>query len=99
MKILGLFSFAVIACHVAWKWFGAGGTSYPGTFGTLGPVFFIAMLIWPMFVTACVCVGRMLLQPHSSKRSKLVALLFIPIILYGTYFLIFGGANERAGLR
>jgi len=99
MVWLGGFSLLVVLLHAAWKWGGAGGTSSPGTFGPVGPAFFVALLLWPMFVTSCACVGIILFRLRTPEKSKAVALLFVPIILYGIYFLIFGGSGERAGIR
>jgi len=99
MVWLGGFSLLVVFLHASWKWGGAGGTSSPGTFGPVGPVFFVALLLWPMFLTSCVCVATILLRLRTPEKSKTVALLFVPIILYGIYFLIFGGSGERAGIR
>ena len=96
---LGSFSLLVVLLHAAWKWGGAGGTSYPGTVGTVGPAFFGALLLWPMFITSCVCIAIILLRPRTPGKPKTVALLFAPIILYGIYFLIFGGSGGRAGIR
>jgi hypothetical protein len=39
MVCLGGFSLLVVLSHAAWKWGGAGGKSYEGTIGTLGPAF------------------------------------------------------------
>jgi len=97
--LTGIGSLVVVACHAAWKWAGAGGTSYPGTIGTLGPVFFIALLLWPMFAVSTVYFGSILLGAHSADRPKVTAALFLPIIVYGIYFLVVGGSGERAGLR
>jgi hypothetical protein len=99
MILIGFFSLIVVALHASWKWAGAGGTSYPGTFGTLGPAFFGALLLWPMFVVSCICFAIILMRAPSPEKPKTVALLFVPIILYGVYFLIVGGSSERAGLR
>jgi hypothetical protein len=96
---LGGLSLLVVFLHAAWKWGGAGGTSSPGAFGPIGPAFIVALLLWPMFVTSCICVAAILFQPRTPEKSKAVALLFVPIILYGIYFLIFGGSGERAGIR
>ena len=99
VKILGCLSLAVVAFHAAWKWGGAGGTAYAGTIGTLGPAFFIGLLLWPMWITSLVCVFSILLRKAPTQRAKSVALLFAPILIYGVYFLIAGGSGERAGLR
>lgn len=96
---LGVFSLLVALLHASWKWGGAGGASSPGAFGPVGPAFFTALLLWPMFLTSCVCVAVILLRPRAPEKPKVVALLFVPIILYGIYFLIFGDSGERAGLR
>ena len=96
---LGAFSSLVVLLHAAWKWGGAGGTSLPGGFGPVGPDFRIALLLWPMFITSCICVIAILARPRSPEKSEAVALLFVPIILYGIYSLIFGGSGERAGIR
>jgi len=95
--ILGFTSLIVVACHASWKWAGAGGKSYPGTFGTVGPAFFGAVLLWPMFAVSAICISIILFGNRSPNRSKAVALLFVPIILYGIYFLIVGGSGLRAG--
>ena len=99
MVWLGVFSLLVLLCDAAWRWGGAGGTSYPGAVGTVGPVFFAALLLWPMFVTSGICVAIILFRPRMPEKPKAVALLFVPIIVYGIYFLIFGGSGERAGIR
>jgi hypothetical protein len=98
MAWLGAFSLLVVLFHAAWKWGGAGGTSSPGTYGPVGPAFFLALLLWPMFVASCISVVVILMRQRS-ERSRVVGLLFLPIILYGIYFLIFGGSGERAGIR
>jgi len=99
MKILGCFTVAVVAFHAAWKWGGAGGTAYVGTIGTLGPAFFIALLLWPMWIISIVCVCIILFRKAPNHSAKAVALLFAPILIYGVYFLIAGGSGERAGIR
>jgi hypothetical protein len=98
IKVLGCLSLLVVASHAAWKWGGACGTSYPGTTGSLGPIFFAALLLWPCWVIACVSVPVILFR-QKSQRCKVVALLFAPILIYGIYFLIAGGSGERAGIR
>jgi hypothetical protein len=40
-----------------------------------------------------------LFRPGAPERSKAIALFFLPIIIYGIYFLIVGGSGERAGIR
>jgi cytochrome c biogenesis factor len=99
MVWLGAFSLLVVLLHASWKWGGAGGTSSPGAFGPVGPAFLVALLLWPMFITSCICVIAILTRPRTPEKPKAVALLFVPIILYGIYFLIFGGSGERAGIR
>jgi hypothetical protein len=95
--ILGAISLVVVICHASWKWGGAGGKSYPGTFGTVGPVFFGALLLWPMFAVSAVCIATTLFGPPSPGKSKTRAIFFLPIILYGIYFLVVGGSSFRAG--
>jgi hypothetical protein len=95
----GIFSLLVVLAHAAWKWAGAGGMSYIGTIGTLGPAYFGAILLWPTFAISCVCVGIILFRPGAPERSKAIAFFFLPIIIYGIYFLIVGGSGERAGIR
>jgi|SRR5579862_2126380 len=99
MRIFGCFSLVVVALHAAWKWGGAGGTAYVGTVGTLGPAYFGALLLWPVWVVSCICVLAILFGRQPEKRSKTFAWIFAPVILYGVYFLVAGGSGERAGLR
>lgn len=99
MKVLGCLSLVIMAFHAAWKWGGAGGTAYAGTVGTLGPAFFIALLLWPMWLTSCICVPTILFRRQPTSASKALALLFVPLLAYGIYFLIVGGSGERAGIR
>lgn len=98
MKLAGIFSIIVVACHAAWKWGGAGGTSYVGTYGTIGPVFLVAMLLWPTFI-ASVILAAIILFKERPIKGRTTVFFFMPILLYGVYFLIAGGSAIRAGIR
>ena len=95
--LVGIASLVVVVCHASWKWAGAGGHSYPGTFGTVGPVFFVALLLWPMFAVSALYIPIILFGRRSEHNPKTVAILFVPMLLYGIYFLIVGGSGLRAG--
>jgi len=99
MRIFGCFSLVVCMLHAAWKWGGAGGTSYIGTVGTVGPAYFGALLLWPTWIASCICAIAILFRRAATPRWQPVILLFIPLIIYGCYFLVAGGWSERAGLR
>jgi hypothetical protein len=97
--VLGVFSLVVIVVHACWKWGQAGGPSYPGVNGPglFGPVFFTVWLLWPMFIVSLICVFSSVFGEQSRGKKLSSVILFIPMLLYGSYFLMAGGSGLRAG--